>query len=46
MITKAMQDGIITEETRFSLHDLKRKSGTNTLGTRSEKQDAWVPPKP
>jgi len=27
-------------EDRFSLHDLKRKGGTDTVGTRAEKQDA------
>ncbi|QDH70888.1 site-specific integrase [Marilutibacter alkalisoli] len=40
MIQKAMKAGVITEETRFSLHDLKRKGGTDTVGTRAEKQDA------
>ena len=27
-------------EDRFSLHDLKRKGGTDTVGTRAVKQDA------
>lgn len=36
----AIREGVITEAERFSLHDLKRKGGTDTPGTRAEKQDA------
>lgn len=40
MILKAINDGVITEAQRFSLHDLKRKGGTDTAGNRADKQDA------
>jgi hypothetical protein len=40
LIKKAIKDQVITEEQRFSLHDLKRKGGTDTVGTRADKQDA------
>jgi hypothetical protein len=40
LIHAAIRDKVITEEQRFSLHDLKRKGGTDTPGTRAEKQDA------
>lgn len=40
LMAKAIEDKIITEEQRFSLHDLKRKGGTDTAGTRADKQDA------
>lgn len=36
----AMQEGVITPEERFSLHDLKRKGGTDTAGNRADRQDA------
>jgi len=36
----AIRDGVLAQEDRFSLHDLKRKGGTDTVGTRAEKQDA------
>lgn len=39
-IKRAIEVGIITEEERFSLHDLKRKGATDTKGTRAEKQEA------
>lgn len=40
LIHKAIKDGVITAEQRFSLHDLKRKGGTDTAGTKADKQDA------
>ncbi len=42
MITLAMSGDtpLITEDERFSLHDLKRKGTTETKGTRAEKQEA------
>lgn len=40
LVRAAIKDGVITAEERFSLHDLKRKGGTDTPGTRAEKQDA------
>lgn len=40
LITRALEEGIITKEQRFSLHDLKRKGITDTEGTRADKQDA------
>ena len=40
LVHKAIKDGVITLEQRFSLHDLKRKGGTDTAGTRADKQDA------
>lgn len=40
LIRAAISDGVIAAEDRFSLHDLKRKGGTDTPGTRAEKQDA------
>lgn len=39
-ILKAIEAGVITEEQRFSLHDLKRKGVTDTKGTKRDKQDA------
>ncbi|MDH1696815.1 integrase, partial [Pseudomonas sp. GD03766] len=39
-ITKAIRDGILTEEQRFALHDLKRRGVTDTPGDRKQKQDA------
>ena len=35
----ALEDGTITEDERFSLHDLKRKGITDYKGTRHEKQE-------
>lgn len=40
MMTKAIADGVLLEEDRFSLHDLKRKGATDYQGTRAEKIDA------
>ncbi|MCX4186728.1 site-specific integrase [Methylophaga sp. OBS4] len=42
LITRALEgeNPIITQEQRFSLHDLKRKGITDTQGTRADKQDA------
>jgi len=40
LVTAAIEEGVITEAQRFSLHDLKRKGVTDTPGTRAEKQDA------
>lgn len=39
-IVSAIDTGVITEQERFSLHDLKRKGITDTEGTRADKQDA------
>lgn len=39
-IQLAISSGIIVAEERFSLHDLKRKGGTDTAGNRAERQDA------
>jgi site-specific recombinase XerC len=39
-ITNAIEEGFITEDQRFGLHDLKRRGITDTPGTRAEKQDA------
>ncbi|MDQ7735569.1 hypothetical protein QT231_22950 [Halomonas sp. SpR1] len=36
----AIEEGIITKEERFGLHDLKRRGITDTKGTRHEKQEA------
>ena len=40
LITRAISEGVITKEERFSPHDLKRKGTTETKGTRAEKQEA------
>lgn len=40
LIKAAMRDGVITDEQRFSLHDLKRKGGTATAGNVADKQTA------
>lgn len=40
LIKAAIRDGVITEEQRFSLHDLKRKGGTDTAGNVADKQTA------
>jgi len=39
-ITSAIEDGTITAEQRFGLHDLKRRGITDTAGTRADKQEA------
>ena len=39
-ITNAIKDGVLTEEQRFALHDLKRRGITDTPGDRKQKQDA------
>ncbi|MDG9761343.1 MULTISPECIES: tyrosine recombinase XerC [Stenotrophomonas] len=39
-IQLAISAGVISVEERFSLHDLKRKGGTDTAGNRAERQDA------
>lgn len=39
-IQLALSEGVITADERFSLHDLKRKGGTDTAGNRAERQDA------
>ncbi|WP_340571703.1 integrase [Stenotrophomonas sp. G106K1] len=39
-IQLAISAGVITAAERFSLHDLKRKGGTDTVGNRGERQDA------
>lgn len=36
----SLSEGVITADERFSLHDLKRKGGTDTVGNRGERQDA------
>ena len=36
----AINEGVITEEQRFGLHDLKRRGTTDTKGTRADKQEA------
>ncbi|MDI5932201.1 integrase [Halomonas kalidii] len=38
-IRAALKDGTITDDERFSLHDLKRKGITDYKGTRHEKQE-------
>jgi site-specific recombinase XerC len=40
LIKKAIEDHVITEDQRFSLHDLKRKGGTDTAGNVADKQTA------
>ncbi len=39
-MTAMLEDGELTEEQRFSLHDLKRRGVTDTPGTRGQKQEA------
>ena len=39
-IRNAIEAGVITEEQRFGLHDLKRRGITDTPGTRADKQEA------
>lgn len=42
LITRAMNENppIITQQERFSAHDMKRKGATETKGTRADKQEA------
>lgn len=40
LVKLAIAEGVITEEERFSLHDLKRKGGTDAAGSKGERQDA------
>lgn len=40
LVKLAIAEGIITDEERFSLHDLKRKGGTDAPGSKGERQDA------
>jgi len=40
LVHLALREGVLAPEERFSLHDLKRKGGTDTVGNRAEKQDA------
>lgn len=40
MMTSMLEDGELTGEQRFSLHDLKRRGVTDTPGTRGQKQAA------
>lgn len=40
LIKMAMEEGIMTAEQRFGLHDFKRKGITDTKGTRADKQQA------
>ena len=39
-VTRALEQGVITQEERFSLHDLKRRGITDTKGNRHDKQQA------
>lgn len=39
-IQMALREGVIREDQRFGIHDLKRKGGTDTEGNRAERQDA------
>lgn len=40
LIASCVEHQVITEDQRFSLHDLKRKGGTDTAGTKADKQQA------
>lgn len=40
LINLAINEGVMTQEERFGLHDLKRRGTTDTRGTRAEKQEA------
>ena len=40
LIASCVKQKIIAEDQRFSLHDLKRKGGTDTSGTKADKQQA------
>ena len=40
LMKAAIREGVIAEEQRFSLHDLKRKGGTDTAGNVADKQTA------
>ncbi|HGY3554961.1 TPA: tyrosine recombinase XerC [Pseudomonas putida] len=39
-MTKAVEAGVLLEEERYGLHDLKRRGITDTPGTRADKQEA------
>ncbi|APP75494.1 hypothetical protein [Xanthomonas vesicatoria] len=39
-IKLAMTEGIISKQKRFSLHGLKHRGTTDTVGNRGDKQDA------
>jgi len=39
-ITAAIDEGVLTPEQRFGMHDFKRKGITDTKGTRADKQQA------
>ena len=39
-ITMAMREGVIEKQDRFSLHGLKHRGVTDTVGNRGDKQDA------
>jgi len=36
----AIREGVLAEDDRFGLHDLERKGGNDTPGTRADKPDA------
>ena len=40
LIKLAIEKEVIAPEQRFSLHDLKRKGGTEAAGSKGERQDA------
>ncbi|MET0331300.1 MAG: integrase [Dyella sp.] len=40
LIQRAIKNGVIAEDERFGLHDLKRRGVTDTAGTRADKQHA------
>lgn len=39
-ITMALREGVIEKQDRFSLHGLKHRGVTDTVGNRGDKQDA------
>ncbi|KRA54841.1 hypothetical protein ASD77_09750 [Pseudoxanthomonas sp. Root65] len=40
LIKASIRDGVISDEQRFNLHDLKRQGGTDTEGNVADKQTA------
>lgn len=40
LIQLSLSEEVITPDGRFSLHDIKRKGGTDTIGNRADRQDA------
>ena len=40
MMLRAIEEGVITDEERFGIHDLKRRGITDTQGNRHDKQEA------